>query len=106
MPIETTAALVASSDGRIAEHLDIVRERWGRPLTFAQPAAYDEVTERVRLTAYGLAQLAQDRPLEVTLHHADGSEDEITVPHILNGEPVAWFQAGSAPNLLLQRSAS
>jgi len=97
-------AILVRSFARI--HQSNLKKQGVLPLTFADPADYDKVTEQDRLTVQGLAELAEDRPLQVTLHHADGSEDEITVTHTLNEEQIAWFKAGSALNLLRQGSAS
>jgi len=53
-----------------------------------------------RVSVHGLAELAPDQPLRVTLHHEDGSEEDFAVCHTLNEEQIRWFRAGSALNLL------
>jgi aconitate hydratase len=72
------------------------------PLTFADPADYDRVRETDRVSVVGLAGLAPGQPVEVLLHHEDGSEDRFTARHSLNAEQIAWFRAGSALNVLKQ----
>ena len=51
-------------------------------------------------TILGLTDFAPDKPLTLRFHHADGSEDEITVRHTYNDAQIEWFKAGSALNLL------
>jgi aconitate hydratase len=70
------------------------------PLTFADPQDYEKVQERDRVSLVGLADLAPGRPVEVILHHEDGSEDALQANHTLSGEQIAWFRAGSALNML------
>ena len=92
------AAVIVRSFARI--HQSNLKKQGILPLTFADPADYDRVQETDRVSIHGLADLAPDRPLEATFHHADGSEDRARVEHTLNEDQVAWFKAGSALNLL------
>ena len=48
----------------------------------------------------GLADLAPGRPVEVVIHHANGSTDTINTTHTMSEEHIAWFRAGSALNVL------
>jgi len=97
-------AVIVRSFARI--HQSNLKKQGVLPLTFADPADYEKVRETDRVTIHGLSELAEDRPLEVTLHHHDGSEDRIRVTHTLNAEQIEWFKAGSALNLLRQQSES
>ena len=72
----------------------------GLPLTFVDAADYEKVQETDKLSIHGLAGLAPDEELRVTLHHADGTSDAVAVAHTLNEDQVAWFKAGSALNIL------
>jgi aconitate hydratase len=92
------AAVITRSFARI--HESNLKKQGVLALTFANPADYDRVQETDRVSIGGLTELAPDRNLPVTLHHADGSEDEIEVVHTLNDEQIGWFKAGSALNLL------
>jgi aconitate hydratase len=74
------------------------------PLTFEDPADYDRVRETDRLSL-ALAGLAPDVPLELVLHHEDGTRESFRVLHSLNDEQIDWFKAGSALNLLRQQVA-
>ena len=50
-----------------------------------------------------LDHFAPDNPLSMVLHHADGSEETITVNHTYNAAQIAWYRAGSALNLIRQQ---
>ncbi len=69
-------------------------------LTFVDPTDFDRVLETDRVSIRGLGDLAPGRELQVTLHHEDGSEDDVRGAHTLNDQQIRWFQAGSALNLL------
>ena len=94
------AAVIVRSFARI--HQSNLKKQGVLPLTFVDPADYDEVQEMDRVSIRGLADLAPERHLRVTLHHADGSEDAFEVAHTLNAEQIEWFKAGAALNLLRQ----
>jgi len=36
----------------------------------------------------------------MTISHADGTSDVITVKHTMNDQQIGWFKAGSALNLI------
>ncbi len=92
------AAVIVRSFARI--HQSNLKKQGVLPLTFADPADYEKIQETDRLSLVGLADLAPDRPVDVIVHHADGSEDRFQVQHTLNDEQIEWFRAGSALNLL------
>jgi aconitate hydratase len=92
------AAVIARSFARI--HETNLKKQGLLPLTFLDPADYDKVRERDRISITGLGDLAPGRPVFVTLHHAEGGEDGVRAGHTLNDEQIRWFRAGSALNLL------
>jgi len=94
------AAILVRSFARIAE--TNLKKQGVLPLAFADPADYEKVRESDRVSVLGLSELAPDRPVEVVLHHADGSEDRFAAHHTLNEDQIGWFRAGSALNLLRQ----
>ncbi len=96
------AAVLARSFARI--HETNLKKQGVLPLTFADPADYDRVRETDRVSVRGLAELAHGKPVDVVLHHADGSEDSFEACHSLNADQIEWFRAGSALNVL-RRSA-
>jgi aconitate hydratase len=48
----------------------------------------------------GLTEFAPGSPLQVVLHHADGTTHTFEVLHTYNEGQIAWFKAGSALNLI------
>jgi len=92
------AAVITRSFARI--HETNLKKQGVLPLTFSNPADYDKVQEKDRISVLGLAKLAPDQSLEVVLSHEDGSQDRVQVEHTLNQEQIAWFRAGSALNVL------
>jgi aconitate hydratase A / 2-methylisocitrate dehydratase len=96
------AAIVTRSFARI--HESNLKKQGVLPLTFANPADYDEVRETDRVSILGLSQLAPGQPVKAILHHADGTKKEITLKHSLNAEQIGWFRAGSALNVLAEQT--
>jgi aconitate hydratase A / 2-methylisocitrate dehydratase len=70
------------------------------PLTFADPKDYDRFEQSDRVSVTGLAGLAPGKPVEVTIHKADGKTVTIKCLHTLTEEQIGWFKAGSALNAL------
>jgi aconitate hydratase len=91
-------AVIVRSFARI--HETNLKKQGLLPLTFANPADYEKVQEGDRVSVLGLAKLAPGKDLTVVLHHADGKRDEIAVRHTFNADQIAWFEAGSALNVL------
>ncbi len=92
------AAVIVRSFARI--HESNLKKQGVLPLTFRDPADYDKVQERDRISITGLAALAPGAAVNVVLHHDDGSQDSIWTKHSLNAEQIEWFKAGSALNVL------
>ena len=69
-------------------------------LRFADKADYDKVREDDILTVHGMKDFAPGQPLRLTLHHNDGTNDDIMAAHTYNAVQIEWFKAGSALNLL------
>lgn len=72
-------------------------------VTFADPADYDNIREGDTVDIPDVNHFAPDNPLSMVLHHADGSEETITVNHTYNAAQIAWYRAGSALNLIRQQ---
>lgn len=92
------AAVVARSFARI--HESNLKKQGVLPLTFTDPANYNDIQESDLLSITGLSDLAPGQHLSMTLHHADGTEKKVQVKHSLNTQQIAWFKAGSALNVL------
>jgi len=76
------------------------------PLTFADPAIYDEIGEDDTISVHGLAELAPDRPVHCTVHKADGRDLAFECTHTFSPEQIEWFRAGSALNIIRARGAT
>ena len=88
--------VIARSFARIAE--TNLKKQGVLALTFSDPAHYDLVGERDRLSVLGLADFATGNPLTLRIDHEDGSSDEVSVNHSYTEEQITWFRAGSALN--------
>jgi aconitate hydratase len=96
------AAVIVRGFARI--HESNLKKQGVLPLVFANPADYDAVQERDRVSITGLAALAPGKPVRVVLRHADGSQHAFDARHTLSNEQIAWFRAGSALNVLRKKS--
>ena len=93
-------AFVAKSYARIFEAN--LKKQAVLPFTFANKDDYDKVQEQDRVSFADLDQLAPGKSVTMTLKHADGSTDSLTVNHTLNEKELNWFKAGSALNFVGQ----
>tara|TARA_R110000772_G_scaffold267976_1_gene393641 strand:- start:12758 stop:15091 length:2334 start_codon:yes stop_codon:yes gene_type:complete len=92
------AAVLARSFARI--HETNLKKQGLLALTFADPAEYERIGERDRLSLLGLAQLTPGKPVECRVRHADGTEDTLWLNHSYTASQIDWFRAGSALNLM------
>ncbi|MDR2283978.1 MAG: aconitate hydratase, partial [Sphingobacterium sp.] len=74
-------------------------------LTFDNKDDYDKIQEQDNIDIIGLTEFAPNKPLTLVLHHADGSEDRITVNHTYNAQQIEWFKAGGALNIIRANQA-
>ncbi|MBM4123226.1 MAG: aconitate hydratase [Nitrospira sp.] len=69
-------------------------------LTFADPKDYEKIEQQDRISVAGLNSLAPGKPVQVTIHKADGTALTIQTNHSMTEQQIAWFKAGSALNAL------
>lgn len=74
-------------------------------LTFANPEDYDKIQEDDTFDTVDLSQFQPDKPITLSVTHADGSKDSIVCNHTYNEGQIAWFKAGSALNLIKRQNA-
>jgi aconitate hydratase len=74
------------------------------PLTFADPATYDEIGEDDRIDVLGLPPVP-DQPVRCQVVKPDGSTVDFETTHTFSPEQVEWFKAGSALNIVRQKVA-
>jgi aconitate hydratase len=71
-------------------------------LTFADPADYDRIGEDDRLGTQGLADIAPNQPVTVTVTKPGGEMWTFEANHTMNDEQIGWFRAGSALAVIRQ----
>ena len=98
------AAVIARSFARI--HETNLKKQGVLALTFADPDDYDRIDEDDRISVLGLADLAPGAPVPVQVVKPDGTTLDVTAEHTLSHDQIEWFQAGSALNLISQRTKS
>ena len=96
-------AIIVRSFARI--HETNLKKQGVLPLTFAEPATYDSIGEDDRISITGLADLAPGVPVRCELTKADGSTLEFHCNHTMSEEHIEWFRAGSALNIIRERTA-
>jgi aconitate hydratase len=97
-------AVIVKSFARI--HETNLKKQGMLPLTFANPADYDKVGPRDRLSILGLKDLAPGKQLTVRGTRQNGETYEFKVNHTFNANQIGWFKAGSALNLMKELQAS
>jgi aconitate hydratase len=91
-------AILVRSFARI--HETNLKKQGVLPLTFADPATYDQVGATDTISVVGLAALAPDVPVRCRIERADGTSVDFEALHTLSPEHINWFRAGGALNLI------
>ncbi|MBU6451955.1 MAG: aconitate hydratase [Cyanobacteria bacterium REEB67] len=94
-------AVIVRSFARIAE--TNLKKQGILALTFVDPADYDKIGEKDRVSVVGLKDFAPGKNLKVVIDHDGGTSETIEVKHTFTDEQVGWFKAGSALNLIRQK---
>ena len=97
-------AVIARSFARI--HETNLKKQGVLPLTFADRDDYDRIGPEDRVSVVGLDSLAPNTPVEVVITSPDGITTSITTNHTYSANQIEWFKAGSALNLIRQRTES
>lgn len=90
-------AIITKSFARI--HETNLKKQGMLPLTFANPEDYLKIKENDRFDL-DVENLAPGKSLTLTVKHADGQKDSISLNHTFNEQQIGWFKAGSALNLI------
>jgi len=91
-------AVLVKSFARI--HETNLKKQGMLALTFANKEDYDKIRENDSLDIIGLTTFAPGVPLQLALHHDDGSSETIQVNHSYNEQQIEWFKAGGALNII------
>ncbi len=97
-------AVIVRSFARI--HETNLKKQGVLPLTFADPADYENITEDDRISILGLAELAPGQPVHCEIAKPDGSKIGFECNHTLSHDQIRWFKAGSALNYMRQQLGS
>jgi len=95
-------AVITKSFARI--HETNLKKQGVLPLTFSKPEDYDRIDPADKVSIVGLDNLNPGQPLTLLVHKADGAVLQLRVNHTFNENQIAWFKAGSALNLMAQKS--
>lgn len=74
-------------------------------LTFADKSDYDKIREDDTIDIIGLTSFTPGNPLQLVLHHKDGSSETILANHSYNEQQIEWFKAGAALNIIRREFA-
>lgn len=97
-------AVLVKSFARI--HETNLKKQGMLALTFADKDDYNKIKEDDVIDIIGLTAFAPNKPLNLVLHHADGSQDTIVVNHSYNDQQIEWFKAGGALNIIRREAAA
>jgi aconitate hydratase len=90
-------AVIVKSFARI--HETNLKKQGLLGVTFANKEDYNKVLEDDEIDIIGLTKFSVGNPLEVRLHHKDGSMDSFLVNHTYNEQQIEWYKAGGALNI-------
>ncbi len=93
-------AIITKSFARI--HETNLKKQGMLPLTFVNPSDYDRIREDDRVSI-DIDTIQSGKPVELLVHHADGTTESIMLKHTMNEQQIGWFRAGSALNLIAGR---
>ena len=97
-------AVLVKSFARI--HETNLKKQGMLALTFDNKEDYNLLQEDDTIDIIGLESFAANQPLQIVLHHADGSSETIKVNHTYNDQQIEWFKAGGALNIIRQEFAA
>ena len=95
-------AVFAKSFARI--HETNLKKQGVLALRFDDPDFWLAIEEGDTISITGLSELAEDRAVDCVLHKVDGEALEFACHHTMNDDQIEWFKAGSALNIIRQRT--
>jgi aconitate hydratase len=91
-------AVLVKSFARI--HETNLKKQGMLALTFDDKNDYERFKEDDTIDIIGLTSFAPNQKLKLSLHHSDGTIDEIFVNHSYNEQQIEWFKEGAALNII------
>ena len=95
-------AVIAKSFARI--HETNLKKQGILALTFESYDDYDKIKEGDKISISGLSDFSPDKSFECKLEHFDGNIEKIILNHSYNSSQIEWFKAGSALNVLKNKT--
>ena len=96
------AVVIAKSFARI--HETNLKKQGILALTFENSDDYEKIKEDDKISISGLTDFAPDKSFECVLKHSDGNTEKIILKHSYNSSQIEWFKAGSALNVLKNKT--
>jgi aconitate hydratase len=96
-------AVLVKSFARI--HETNLKKQGMLALTFDNPVDYNKIQEDDNIDIIGLTTFSENKPLEIHLHHSNGTTEVIMAKHSYNKQQIEWFKAGSALNIIKMAQA-
>ncbi|MCD8417546.1 aconitate hydratase [Tenacibaculum finnmarkense genomovar finnmarkense] len=97
------AAVIVKSFARI--HETNLKKQGMLGLTFSEESDYDLIQEDDTFNFLDLNEFTPAKQLTIEIVHADNSKDIIKVNHTYNKGQIAWYNEGSALNLIKKENA-
>ncbi|MDC0142285.1 aconitate hydratase [Candidatus Nitrosopelagicus sp.] len=97
------AVVIAKSFARI--HETNLKKQGILALTFEDSNDYDKIKEDDKISISGLTDFKPDTSFECELQHSDGNSEKIILNHSYNSSQIEWFTAGSALNVLKNKTS-
>ena len=97
------AVVIAKSFARI--HETNLKKQGILALTFESSDDYEKIKEDDKISISGLSDFAPDKSFECQLEHSDGTTEKIMLKHSYNLSQIEWFKAGSALNVLKNKTS-
>ena len=94
--------VIARSFARI--HETNLKKQGILPLTFANPSDYDLIGQEDRISVVALQDLSANKPVQVTVTTPEGDVTNVKTNHSMSEDQIEWFKAGSALNLIRQKT--
>jgi aconitate hydratase len=91
-------AVIVKSFARI--HETNLKKQGLLGVTFANKDDYNRIQEDDVIDIIGLTTFTEGKPLEIRLHHADGTTEFFPVNHTYNEQQIEWYKAGGALNII------
>ena len=95
-------AVIVKSFARI--HETNLKKQGILALTFNNKADYDKILEDDKFNIIGVQNFEEGKNLKLEIIHKDNSIDTIELNHTYNKNQIEWFKAGSALNLIAEKS--